>query len=251
MIEINAISKQYGDTVVLKTVTATLPAQGVTAIIGANGAGKSTLLTIIGRLLKADTGQVFIDKLDNVTTASDKLAQHLSILRQENHIISRLTVRELVGLGRYPYSKGRLTSKDQQFIDDALTLLNLNEFQHRYLEQLSGGQRQRALIAMVFCQDTNYVLLDEPLNNLDIRHSVGMMKQIKYAANELGKSVIMVVHDINFASVYADHIIAMKQGAICYSGTPDQIMTADKLSDLFDIAIQIKEIEGKKIAIYY
>ena len=251
MITIDNISKQYGDAVILDNITTTIPNGGITSIIGANGAGKSTLLSIIGRLLLADSGRVQVGDLDVVTTNSAVLAKNLSILRQENQFNSRLTVEELVGFGRYPYSKGRLTTKDLEIIDQSLAFLNLLDLRHRFLDELSGGQRQRAYVAMVLCQDTNYILLDEPLNNLDMKHAVAMMKQLRLAADQLGKTIILVIHDINFASAYSDYILAMKKGALWYQGQPKAIMQADILQDIFDTPLSIHEVAGQLIAMYY
>jgi len=186
-----------------------------------------------------------------VTTKSDKLAKCLSILRQENQFNSRLTVEELVGFGRYPYSKGRLTANDHAKIMESLSFLELTNLRYRFLDELSGGQRQRAYVAMVLCQDTDYVLLDEPLNNLDMKHAVAMMKQLRLAADELGKTIILVIHDINFASAYSDHIMAMKNGALCYQGSPAEMMKAKILEDIFDTPLTIKQIDNQLIALYY
>nr|WP_223064551.1 ATP-binding cassette domain-containing protein [Frischella japonica] len=235
----------------MDNITTTIPRGGITSIIGPNGAGKSTLLSIIGRLLKADTGTINVSGLDVVTTKSDILAKQLSILRQENQFNSRLTVEELVGFGRYPYTRGRLTAQDDEKISQSLSFLNLLELRHRYLDELSGGQRQRAYVAMVLCQDTDYVLLDEPLNNLDMKHAVAMMKQLRLAADDLGKTIILVIHDINFASTYSDYILAMKKGALCYQGGPKEIMRADVLQDIFDTPVRIREIDGQLIAMYF
>ncbi len=251
MIEIDNISKKYQTISVLKNVKATIPQGGITAIIGPNGAGKSTLLSIISRLLLADEGQVKIQNMDVVNTPSDKLATYLSVLRQENRFTSRLTVFELVGFGRYPYSKGRLNKDDLVHINRALEFLNLTEYKDRFLDELSGGQRQRAYVAMVLCQDTEYVLLDEPLNNLDMKHAVTMMKQLRRAADELGKTIVIVIHDINFASVYSDYILAMKDGELVYQGNPKQIMDSDILEDIFETRVQIEKIHNQNIAIYY
>ena len=251
MIEIDNVSKKYQTIPVLKNVNATISQGGVTAIIGPNGAGKSTLLSIISRLLLADEGQVKIQNMDVVNTPSDKLATYLSVLRQENRFTSRLTVFELVGFGRYPYSKGRLNQDDLAHIHRALEFLNLTEYKDRFLDELSGGQRQRAYVAMVLCQDTDYVLLDEPLNNLDMKHAVAMMKQLRRAADELGKTIVIVIHDINFASVYSDYILAMKDGQLVYQGSPIQIMNSTILEEIFDTPVKIENIYNQKIAIYY
>ncbi|MBI0153781.1 ATP-binding cassette domain-containing protein [Gilliamella sp. W8128] len=251
MIEIDNISKKYQTIPVLKNVKAIIPQGGITAIIGPNGAGKSTLLSIISRLLLADEGQVKIHNMDVVNTPSDKLATYLSVLRQENRFTSRLTVFELVGFGRYPYSKGRLNKDDLVYINRALEFLNLTEYKDRFLDELSGGQRQRVYVAMVLCQDTEYVLLDEPLNNLDMKHAVAMMKQLRRAANELGKTIVIVIHDINFASVYSDYILAMKDGQLVYQGSPKQIMDSKILEEIFDTPVKIENIHNQNIAIYY
>ena len=251
MIEIDNISKKYQTIQVLKNVSATISQGGITAIIGPNGAGKSTLLSIISRLLLADEGLVKIQNMDVVNTPSDKLATYLSVLRQENRFTSRLTVFELVGFGRYPYSKGRLNKDDLMHINRALEFLNLTEYKDRFLDELSGGQRQRAYVAMVLCQDTEYVLLDEPLNNLDMKHAVAMMKQLRRAADELGKTIVIVIHDINFASVYSNYILAMKNGELIYQGNPDQIMDSTILEDIFDTPVQIEKVHEQNIAIYY
>ncbi|PWC09306.1 iron ABC transporter ATP-binding protein [Brenneria roseae subsp. americana] len=251
MIEIGNVTKTYNNVAVLKNVTATIPRGGVTSIIGPNGAGKSTLLSIVSRLLDADQGRVNVNGMDVTTTPSDKLATCLSVLRQENQFTSRLTVAELVGFGRYPYTKGRLNADDHERIAAALAFLNLTEFKDRFLDELSGGQRQRAYVAMVLCQDTEYVLLDEPLNNLDMKHAVSMMKQIRRAADELGKTIVLVIHDINFASAYSDYIIAMRKGQIIYSGKPEEIMTSEILEDIFDTEVVIEQVHNQRIAVYY
>lgn len=251
MIEVQGVTKTYDKTTVVKNVTLQIPAGGITSIIGPNGAGKSTLLSIISRLLPVDSGRVTVDGLDVTTTPSNILARRLSILRQENHIGSRLTVRDLVTFGRYPYSKGRPTVEDLKHIRAALSYLNLEELADRFLDELSGGQRQRAYVAMVLCQDTDYLLLDEPLNNLDMKHAVAMMRLMRRTADELGKTVVLVLHDINFASCYSDHIVAMKDGQVAYQGRPDELIQPNVIHNIYDIDINICDIEGKRIAIYY
>jgi len=251
MIEVNSVSKKYDQTVVVNDVTVNIPARGITSIIGPNGAGKSTLLSMVSRLLPMDAGHITIDGLDVITTPSDVLAQRLSILRQDNHMTSRLMVEDLVAFGRYPYSKGRPNAEDQKHIRNALQYLQLEDMRHRFLDELSGGQRQRAFVAMVLCQDTDYILLDEPLNNLDMRHAVGIMQLLHRTANEFGKTVVIVLHDINFASCYSDHIIAMKNARIAYQGTPEEIITTTTLQHIYDIDINVQVINGQRIAVYY
>lgn len=175
MIRTQSVSRSYGDALVVDNVTLDIPARGVTSIIGPNGAGKSTFLSMVSRLLEMSAGSVTVDGMDVTKTPSDVLAQRLSILRQDNHISARITVRDLIGFGRYPHSKGRLTVEDKAHIDKAIDYLDLGALSDRFLDELSGGQRQRAFVAMVLAQDTDYVLLDEPLNNLDMKHAMGIL----------------------------------------------------------------------------
>ncbi|WP_375624220.1 MULTISPECIES: ABC transporter ATP-binding protein [unclassified Bartonella] len=251
MIEINHLSKSYGARVIIDNLSLHLPKGGIVSLIGPNGSGKSTLLMMIRRLLPSDKGTINIDGLDIDTMPHDILAQKLSILRQDNPLSFRLTVYDLVSFGRYPYSKGWYNNEDKQFIDSALRYLGLEDLKNRFLDELSGGQRQRAFIAMVICQDTDYLLLDEPLNNLDMKHSVSMMKQLRHTADELKKTILIVMHDINFASSYSDMIVALKNGKAAYCGTPQEIMQPEILQDIYDIDIQIQTIHGVPIALYY
>jgi iron complex transport system ATP-binding protein len=251
MIVTDGVTKSYGNACVVDGVTLKLPAGGITSIIGPNGAGKSTLLSMVSRLMAMDTGTVTIDGLDITKTPSDVLARRLSILRQDNHMTARLTVRDLVSFGRYPYSKGRLTADDQVHIENAISYLNLEDLSERFLDELSGGQRQRAFVAMVLCQDTDYVLLDEPLNNLDMKHAMGMMKLLRRAANELGKTVVLVLHDINFASWYSDYIVAMKHGKVTGQGAAAQMIDPLVLSEIYEMDIKVHQIGGQRVSIYY
>ena len=251
MIVASEVTKTYGATSVVDGVSLILPSGGVTSIIGPNGAGKSTFLSMVSRLMAMDKGTVTVDGLDVTNTPSDVLARRLSILRQENHMTARLTVRDLVSFGRYPYSKGRLTVDDKRHIEEAITYLNLTDLSERFLDELSGGQRQRAFVAMVLCQDTDYVLLDEPLNNLDMKHAMGMMKLLRRAANELGKTVVLVLHDINFASWYSDYIVAMKEGRVVNQGPAELMINPAVLSDIYDMDIKVHEIGGQRISLYY
>jgi iron complex transport system ATP-binding protein len=251
LIEISKVSKAYGDAIVVRDVSLQLPRRGVTSIIGPNGAGKSTLLSMISRLLPMSAGTVTVDGLDVTQTPSDILARRLSILRQDNRVSSRLTVRDLVEFGRYPYSKGRLTTEDRAHAARAIGYLDLEPLADRFLDQLSGGQRQRAYVAMVLCQDTDYVLFDEPLNNLDMKHAVGMMKLLRRAADDLGKTIVLVLHDINFASCYSDYLVAMRDGAVVYHGTPAEIMTGPVIRAVYDMDVEIQDVRGHRISNYY
>lgn len=251
MIELNHVSKSYDDTVIIEDLSLKIPKGGIVSIIGPNGAGKSTLLTMISRLLPIDKGTITVDGIDVTKAKGSDFAKLLSILRQENSLTARITVEDLVSFGRYPYSHGRLTKEDKEHINNAIDYLGLQPYRKRFLDELSGGQRQRAFVAMVICQNTDYILLDEPLNNLDMHHAVSMMKRLRRAADELGKTILLVMHDINFASCYSNLIIALKKGKLVYSGAPEQMMQKDMLAKIYDMDIPVKDIDGQRIAVYY
>jgi len=250
MINILNARKSYTDEVKIGPLNIQIPKAGFTSLIGPNGAGKSTALLMIGRLLNMDEGQIKVANMDVSDSKSEDLAKILTILRQENHFVTRLTVRQLAGFGRFPYSKGRLTKEDESIISKYIDFLDLADLENRYLDELSGGQRQRAYVAMVLCQETEYVLLDEPLNNLDVARSVQMMEHLRHAADEFGRTILTVMHDINFAAKYSDRICAMKGGRIAAFGTVEEIMNTELLTDIFETKIEIIDGPHGPIAIY-
>ena len=196
MIQLNTVAKHYSEAVHIGPVSLELPRGGITALVGPNGAGKSTLLTMIGRLLRIDEGTITVGGADVSTTKSKELAKILSILRQENHFVSRLTVRQLVAFGRFPHSHGHL-------------------------------------------------------NNLDIARSVEMMKLLKRAAEEFKRTIVIVLHDINFAARYATRIVALKDGIIAYQGSPEEIMTDQVLTDVFDTPVHVIATDAGPLASYF
>lgn len=250
MITLEKVKKVYGSETEIGPVSLDIPTGGITALVGPNGAGKSTLLTMIGRLLGMDEGMITVGNLDVSTAKSADLARVFSVLRQENHFITRLTVRQLVGFGRFPYNKGRLTKKDDEIISNYISFFELEDLQNRYLDELSGGQRQRAYVAMVLAQETDHVLLDEPLNNLDIAHSVQMMSLLRRAADEFGRTIVVVLHDLNFAAQYADAICAVKDGRIFAHGEVEDVMRNDILTELFNTPITVIDRPKCKLACF-
>lgn len=250
MIQIHNVKKSYASDVQIGPLNLHIPKAGLTSLIGPNGAGKSTTLLMIGRLLDLDEGQITVANMDIASSKSKDIAKILTILRQENHFVTRLTVRQLAGFGRFPYSRGRLTQEDEAIISKYIDFLDLTALENRYLDELSGGQRQRAYVAMVLCQETEYVLLDEPLNNLDVARSVQMMEHLRYAAAEFGRTILTVLHDINFAAKYSDRICAMKHGQIAAFGTVEEIMNAELLTDIFETKIEIMQGPYGPLAVY-
>lgn len=251
MIQVKEITKFFGKKPVVQDVSVDIVSGKITSFIGPNGAGKSTLLSMVSRLLNADTGEVLLDKADVRRWKSDDFAKRVSILKQSNFMNVRLTIRELVSFGRFPYSKGNLKPEDEEKVDEAIRYMNLEDIQHNYLDELSGGQRQRAFIAMVIAQDTEYILLDEPLNNLDMKHSVQIMKILRKLVDELGKTVVIVLHDINFASVYSDHIVALKDGRVVKNGPTNDIINSHALKEIYDMDIPVQEQNGCRICVYF
>ncbi|WP_291085849.1 ABC transporter ATP-binding protein [Dietzia sp. UBA5065] len=250
-IEVESVCASYGDTRVLNDVTARFAQGGVTSLIGPNGAGKSTLLGVMSRLQAADSGHVRVDGVDVSVRGGRELARRLAVLRQDNAVSLRLTVRELVAFGRFPHNGGRPTAGDTEHVDRALGAMELEDLADRYLDELSGGQRQRAHIAMVLAQDTEYVLLDEPLNNLDLRHATSIMRLLRRTAAERDRTIVLVIHDINIAAAYSDRIIAMKDGEIVADGPPAQMMRTDVLRRVYDMEMQVAEVAGRYVALYF
>lgn len=251
MIQVRGLTKFFGKKQVVNDVTVDIQRGQITSFIGPNGAGKSTLLSMVSRLLDADTGEVLVDQSDVRSLKSNDFAKRVSILKQSNYMNVRLTVRELVSFGRFPYSKGRLTEEDEEMVNRAIEYMSLEDIEDSLLDELSGGQRQRAFIAMVIAQDTDYVLLDEPLNNLDMKHSVQIMKILRRLVDELGKTVIIVLHDINFASVYSDRIVALKDGRVVKDGPTEDIIQSESLKEIYDMDIPIKQLNNCRICVYF
>lgn len=251
MIEIRNISKKYGSNIIISDINLKIPKNSITTFIGTNGAGKSTLLSVISRLISKDSGEIIIDNKNISAYSTNELSKKISILRQSNHLSLRLTVRELVSFGRFPHSKGKLTKIDIGFIEKAIKYMNLSEIENKYLDELSGGQKQRAFIAMVIAQDTEYILLDEPLNNIDMKNSVEIMKTLKELVEKSGKTVIVVLHDINFTSCYSDYIVALKKGKVIHTGSVDEIINKAVLKSIFDMNFDIYKLKNHSICSYF
>lgn len=251
MLTIRNLRKTYEDATVVDDVSLELPHGKVISMIGPNGAGKSTVLGMISRLVARSSGAVEFQGKDLDKWESRELAKHLAILTQANNVQMKLTVRELVAFGRFPHSGSNLSQKDWEIVDRSISYMELEDFAERFIDEMSGGQRQRAFIAMVLAQDTEYVLLDEPTNNLDIYHATQMMKLVRRLCDELGKTVILVLHEINLAAFYSDYICAFKNGKIAAWGTVNEVMTPEQLKLISGVDFQIHEIDGRPLAIFH
>lgn len=251
MIEIKNLVKTYGNKKVCDNVSFNIQKGKITSFIGPNGAGKSTVLSMISRLMDMDSGEVFIEGKEIRKWDSKELSKKISILRQSNNINIKLTIKELVSFGRFPYCEGKLTKEDEKFVYDAIEYMSLTDIKDKYLDELSGGQRQRAYIAMIIAQNTDYILLDEPLNNLDMKHSVEMMKLLRKMVNELGKTIVIVLHDINFASCYSDNIVALKDGKLVKNSKAEEVINSSELSKIYDMDFNVTEINNQRICVYF
>ncbi len=251
MIEVKNISKEYLGKKVVDNISLNIQKGKVTSFIGPNGAGKSTVLGMMSRILKKDSGEILIEGKEISTWDKNELAKKIAILKQSNNINIRLTIEELVSFGRFPYSQGKLTDEDKKYINEALEYMMLTDIKNKYLDEISGGQRQRAYIAMVIAQSTEYIFLDEPLNNLDMNNSVKMMKMLRKLCDELNKTIILVMHDINFTSCYSDYIIAIKNGQIAKEGNVNEIINEATLQEIYDMEFNVVEMKNKRIGIYY
>jgi iron complex transport system ATP-binding protein len=254
MIKVRGINQSYrrdGSNLVLKNVDLEIRDKMITALVGANGAGKSTLLGVMANNIKPQGGNVFLDDIDITKIKTKEVAKKIAFLRQSHNISIKITVGDIVEFGRFPHSGGRLGDECKQAVNDALEYMELLDMRESFLSEISGGQRQRAFIAMVLAQDTPYIFLDEPLNNLDIRFSVDMMKIVQRLVVELKKTVIVVLHDINFAAAYANHIVAMKDGEIYAEGSPTEIIAPKVLNDVFEHEFNITHHNGTPVCLCY
>lgn len=251
MIQIQNLNKSIQKKSILKDINVNIEKGKITSLIGPNGAGKSTLLSAITKLMSIDSGTIKIEEKEMSLYKTDELAQKISILKQTNHTDMNITVEQLVNFGRFPYCKGHLKKEDKDQVKYALDLLQLNEIKDRNIKTLSGGQRQRAYIAMTIAQNTEYILLDEPLNNLDMKHSVQIMQTLLSLAKKLDKTIVIVLHDINFASCYSDYIIALKHGELVRAGKNVDVLQTEVLRELYEMDVKVELVNGQRICLYY
>ena len=250
-IEVRHLSKRYGDVCVVDDVSSELPQGEVISLIGPNGAGKSTVFGMVCRLLERSSGDILLDGRDVGEWNAKDLAKRMAILPQTHTTQMKITVEELVSFGRFPHSGSHLTADDRTIVTRAIDYMELGDFRDRFIDEMSGGQRQRAFIAMVLAQDTDYVFLDEPTNNLDVYHATRMMKLVRRLCDELGKTVVLVLHEINLAAFYSDRILAFREGQLVVQGTVKDVMTEKNLKRIYGVDFQIHEVDGKPLSIYH
>lgn len=239
MIRVENVRKYYGDKPVLRDIDIAIPTGKLTALIGPNGAGKTSLLMLIARLLEPTQGRILIDGRPIAGIPVRDYARRVATLRQSPDFNLRLTVEELVGFGRFPHSRGAMTATDQAAVSDALAFLSIEHLRGAHVDELSGGQRQMAFLAMTIAQQTECLLLDEPLNNLDMKHSVAIMRALRRLCDEQGRTIVLVIHDINFAAAHADHMIAIRNGHLHSSGAVADMVTPANLRSLYDLDFEV------------
>ncbi|MDF5714664.1 MAG: ABC transporter ATP-binding protein [Rhizonema sp. NSF051] len=240
-LETRNLNLAYDGKPIINHLNLTIPTNQITALVGPNGCGKSTLLRGLARLLKPQSGTVYLNGSDILRLSTKVVAQQLGILPQGPVAPEGLTVRDLVAQGRYPYQNWwqSWTAEDERAVIQALSTTDLTELAQRSVDTLSGGQRQRAWIAMTLAQDTQILLLDEPTTFLDLAHQVEVLELLWELNQTEGRTIVMVLHDLNQACRYADHVVAMRDGAILASGTPESVMTEEIVQDVFGLACRI------------
>lgn len=249
MIKINDVSHHIGKQLILDDIQLSLPSAQVIALIGPNGAGKSTLFSLMSRLQPLQSGRVSFAEHDIVDCDARTLAMTVAMLSQDNQVQGRLRVHELLMFGRYPYHQGRPTAADVQKVAEIIARFELEPLADRFLSTLSGGQRQRVLIAMIVCQDTPYVLLDEPLNNLDMYHAGRLMRELRTLSHTEQKTVVIVLHDINQAAQFADTVVTMKSGQVIAVGRPVEVITQATMKQLYDVDVTVLHHEGRPVIV--
>ncbi|QRY64393.1 ABC transporter ATP-binding protein [Gordonia sp. PDNC005] len=237
----HGLSVGYNGDIVVADLDVDIAAGEVTTIIGPNGCGKSTLLRTLSKLLTPTAGQVRLDGVDLASLRPRDIARRLAMLPQNPIAPSGLSVLDLVSRGRSPYQSWyrQWSSDDEEAVSRAMRLTSILELADRPVEDLSGGQRQRAWIAMTLAQDTDLVLLDEPTTYLDLAHAVDVLDLVDELRHDHGKTVVMVLHDLNLAARSSDHLIVMRDGVVLTRGTPAEVLTVDVLDDAFGLSAQV------------
>ena len=233
----------YGNLDIVKDLNLDIPKGKITTIIGSNGCGKSTILKTIARIIQAKSGDIFVNNINIKEQSPKDLAKVMAVLPQSPQAPRGLTVEELIAYGRFPHQKGfgKMRKEDEDIVTWALKSTGIEDFRERPMEALSGGQRQRAWIAMALAQQTEILILDEPTTYLDLAHQLEILKLLEELNRKQGTTIIMVIHELNNAARFADHMIGVKKGKVVCQGTAHEVMTKENLKELFNIDAEIVE----------
>lgn len=231
----------YGNLDIVKDLNLDIPKGKITTIIGSNGCGKSTILKTIARIIQPKSGDILINNINIKQQSPKELAKTMAVLPQSPQAPSGLTVEELISYGRFPHQKGfgKMKKEDNDIVTWALKSTGMEEFRHRPMEALSGGQRQRAWIAMALAQQTDILILDEPTTYLDLAHQLEVLKLLEELNKKQGTTIVMVIHELNNAARFADHMIGVKKGRVVCEGSAHDVMTKENLKELFNIDAEI------------
>jgi iron complex transport system ATP-binding protein len=240
-LQTESLTLAYDQAAIIKSLSLKLPDNCVTSLVGPNGCGKSTLLRGLARLLKPKGGSIYLDGRSITSLPARELARQLGILPQSPVAPEGITVRELAAQGRYPHQRWfeQWSEEDERMTHWALELTRMTSLSAHPVDALSGGQRQRAWIAMTLAQNTQVILLDEPTTFLDIAHQIEVLNLLKQLNRSEGRTIVMVLHDLNLAARYADHVIAVSAGRVVASGSPQEVITVEIVRSVFNVEADI------------
>lgn len=240
-LETKDLTLTYGDTVIIDELNLEIPKGKITVLIGSNGCGKSTLLRSLARLMKPKSGSILLDGEKIAKLSTKDIAKRMAVLPQGPSAPEGLTVLQLVKQGRFPYQSWarQWSQEDEQMVHKALAATKMTPFAEQAVDALSGGQRQRAWIAMTLAQGTDTILLDEPTTYLDLTHQIEVLDILFELNEQHGRTIVMVLHDLNLACRYADHIVALSNRSIYAQGKPEEIITEQLVRDVFQMESQI------------
>lgn len=247
MLSCRNVVKSYSGKVALNNISLSVPNGSLMSVIGPNGAGKSTLLGILSRLTACDSGAVELDDKNILQWKRGELSKTLAVMTQRKSFQSHITVHDFVSFARFPYSRNHLTADDRAAIDSAMEQAGVQTLRSAYIDELSGGQQQLAHIALVLAQETDYILLDEPTANLDIAHSLRVMRLLRRLCDEQGKTIVLALHELPYAAFFSDYVCAIRNGRIEQCGAPRQVMTQEMLSQLYGVEFELVAQSDKAI----
>ena len=245
--EIRHLSFSYGKKNILKDLSLSFESRKITTLLGANGSGKTTLFKLCTRNLRPDRGLIMLEQDNIFHMRRREFAKKVAVVHQQNRVTGNITVRELVSYGRTPHLglMQQITKEDDAAIDWSLEVTGLRELTNEPVVSLSGGQRQRVWIAMALAQKSEIIFLDEPTTYLDVRYQIELLQLIKSLNKDVGLTIVMVLHDINQALQYSDRIVGLRKGQLCFSGEPNEVVTAENISALYDISVRTANFDGK------
>lgn len=245
----------YPNKKVIEKLSLSVPKNSIVSLIGPNGSGKTTLLKALARIITPETGIIYLDEKNIKELKTKLIAQKIALLAQTTSSIEGVKVREIVSYGRFPYQKSfqGLSTNDYELIDWALEATQLTELQNQFIDNLSGGQQQRVWLAMALAQDTEFLILDEPITYLDPAHQLEILMLLQKINQQAQKTILMTIHDLNHAARFSDYIFGMKAGNLIVEGTPEEVYTKDNLAKLFNIdaTVECDPISKKPLLLTY